>query len=71
MTDIMQDILDVVGSHNTTMNMGLRHGEQLGMARVSDEISRLQDAAGISGERNAGYRQALMDVRAFILASLK
>lgn len=65
------DIESIIKTHADLMKTGIEHGEQFGMGKVADEIHRLLDLKGLSGEWHAGYRKALMDVEAYILANLR
>jgi hypothetical protein len=55
----------------TSMDIGKSHGKSLTLGRVMDECHRLLDLKGLSGDFNDGYRHALRDVTAYILAELK
>ncbi len=69
--DLFKEIVSITESHNKMLFTGMKQGEQIGFGRVVDEINRLLDLKGLSGDWHSGYRQALMDVRAFLLAELK
>ena len=71
MSDVQDDILNVITLHNNTMRTGLKHGEQSGLGKVATECNRMMDACGLTGSWNQGYRKALCDVRAYILAELR
>jgi hypothetical protein len=65
------DLESIMKGHAEIMRTGLKHGGDIALGKVVDEINRLIDLKGLSGDWHAGYRKALMDVRAFILASLE
>jgi hypothetical protein len=65
------DLESIMKGHAEIMRTGLKHGGDIALGKMVDEINRLIDLKGLSGDWHAGYRKALMDVRAFILASLK
>jgi hypothetical protein len=67
----MDNLESIMKGHAEIMRTGLKHGGDIALGKVVDEINRLIDLKGLSGDWHAGYRKALMDVRAFILASLK
>ncbi len=67
----LNDIFGVIKTHHEATVSGLHHGERTGMGKVVTEINRLSDLKGLSGDWHQGYRKALQDVRAYILAELK
>jgi hypothetical protein len=71
--DLEHEILRISKVHADLVKDGLRHGEIIAMGKVCLEINRLQDENGVVGISGYwhGYRKALMDVRAFIMASRK
>ncbi len=70
-TDFMQAILGITRDHNTMLHTGLKHGEQAGLGKCVDEINRVLDASGVSGDYNKGLRDGLLMLRAYILAELR
>ncbi len=65
------DIVTWRKSHRETQAMATKHAEALTLGKVVDECHRLLDLKGLSGDFNDGYRHALRDVTAYILASLR
>ncbi len=71
MSGLLVSLTDWRKSHKETREMATRHAEALTLGKVVDECHRLLDLKGLSGDFNDGYRHALRDVTAYILASLR
>ncbi len=69
--DLFKEIVGITQAHNTMLRTGVKQGEQIGFGRVVDEINRVLDASGVSGDYNKGLRDGLLMLRAYILAELR
>ncbi len=69
--DLQDEILGIVTRNTELVRVGLKHGEQTGLGKCVDEINRVLDASGVSGDYNKGLRDGLLMLRAYILAELR
>ncbi len=69
--DLQDEILGIVTRNTELVRVGLKQGEQAGLGKCVDEINRVLDASGVSGDYNKGLRDGLLMLRAYILAELR